>query len=106
MITLNGAAEITVDYGTAFSDPGASANDNLDGSVSVTIGGDTVNTTAPGSYTLTYDATDSSGNAATQVSRTVTVLSVFKTWTAAKGLSLGATTPSPTILTLTAKPTS
>ena len=38
------------------------------------MGGDTVDTSTVGQYTVTYDCTDSSNNEATQVSRTVTVI--------------------------------
>ncbi|WOV93269.1 MAG: DUF5011 domain-containing protein [Candidatus Nitrosoabyssus spongiisocia] len=43
-----------------------------DGSL-VTIGGDTVNSSLVGNYTVTYDSVDSAGNNATQVVRTVII---------------------------------
>ncbi|HBY73209.1 MAG TPA: hypothetical protein DEG44_00770, partial [Candidatus Kerfeldbacteria bacterium] len=45
------------------------AADNFDSSVTVSTGG-TVDTTTLGNYTLTYSASDSTGNAATQKTRT------------------------------------
>ena len=46
-----------------YSDPGATATDNVDGRVSVTVSG-SVNTSIVGSYTLTYTAIDNAGNEA------------------------------------------
>ena len=57
----------------SFTDPGATATDNCDGTVAVTTGGDSVDEGTPGDYIITYDAVDSAGNPATQVTRTVTV---------------------------------
>ena len=62
-ITLNGESPMFVAHGSDFSDPGASANDNNDGSISLTVSGN-VDTTIVGSYTLTYSATDAAGNSA------------------------------------------
>ena len=75
VITLTGDAEMNVDQGGAFTDPGATATDNVDSSVTVTASG-TVDTNTVGTYTLTYDATDAAGNAATSVERTVNVLDI------------------------------
>jgi len=72
VISLNGNATETINLGTTYTDPGATATDNCS-SPTVIVGG-TVNTNLAGVYTLTYDATDASGNAATQVTRTVTVV--------------------------------
>ncbi len=54
---------------------GVSATDNVDGDVTadIVVTGDTVDTAVPGTYTITYNVTDSAGNAATAVTRTVTV---------------------------------
>jgi uncharacterized repeat protein (TIGR01451 family) len=73
VITLNGASSMTVECHDSFTDPGATANDTCDGSVAVNVSG-SVNVNVPGTYTLTYNASDSSGNAATPVTRTVTVV--------------------------------
>ncbi len=72
VITLSGSASVNHEQGVAYSDAGASASDSVDGSVSVTTSG-TVDTATAGTYTLTYTATDSAGNAATAVTRTVIV---------------------------------
>ncbi|WP_420571380.1 S8 family serine peptidase [Kordia sp.] len=74
VITLNGAATITLTVGDSFTDPGATATDNVDGNLtsSIVVTG-SVNTAVEGTYTLNYNVSDAAGNAATQVSRTVNV---------------------------------
>lgn len=76
VITLNGSSPMSVVLGATFTDPGATANDNVDGdiSVNITVSG-TVDTTVAGSYQLTYNVSDAAGNAANQVTRTVNVAS-------------------------------
>jgi len=54
-ITLNGDDQITLECGTGFTDPGATAT-VCGNSVTVNTSG-TVNPNAPGTYTLTYSAT-------------------------------------------------
>jgi hypothetical protein len=83
VITLNGAAEMSVVYGSGpFSDPGATATDTggsgLNGSVNVS---GSVNTNAAGDYTLSYNVSDNAGNAADTVTRTVHVLKADQTIT-------------------------
>ena len=74
VITLVGSNPIDHEVNTVFTDPGATASDNIDGNISsnITVSG-TVNASVVGSYTLTYNVTDSAGNAATPVVRTVNV---------------------------------
>ena len=72
VITLNGG-DMTVECHTSFADPGASASDTCDTNVPVIVSG-TVDINTPGTYTLTYDAADDSGNAAISVQRVVTVV--------------------------------
>ena len=76
VITLLGDTRVEIDEGTSFSDPGATANDNADGTVSVSVSG--VVGSEPGTYTLVYSATDSSGNQS-QVSREVVVVARDRT---------------------------
>ena len=71
VITLNGLAQISLNVGDTFTDPGAAAEDNIDGSIKVTPSG-SVDTSTAGSYTITYRATDSAGNLGT-TTRTVIV---------------------------------
>jgi uncharacterized repeat protein (TIGR01451 family) len=72
VLTLNGPTSVTVECHTSFTDPGASATDNC-GSAAVTVTG-SVNVNVPGTYTLTYTATDSAGNVSAPQTRTVTVV--------------------------------
>jgi len=74
VITLNGDATMTLECGIdSYTEEGATATDLCDGDVPVVIGGDTVDTSTCGTYVVTYDATDDSGNSAAQVTRTVIV---------------------------------
>ncbi len=73
VITLNGANPLTVSCQLTFTDPGATATDSCAGSGPATASGN-VNVNVPGTYTITYTATDAAGNAATPVTRTVIVL--------------------------------
>lgn len=74
VITLNGDAMVTLECGVdTYTELGATASDVCDPSVPVTIGGDTVDEGTPGTYIVTYDAQDDSGNMAVQVTRTVVV---------------------------------
>ncbi|MCP4324377.1 MAG: DUF5011 domain-containing protein [Alteromonadales bacterium] len=75
VITLNGDTSITINHGDAYREPGAMVTDNVDADLVTTITG-SVNTTTVGQYTLTYQATDSAGNAAIAVTRTVNVIDV------------------------------
>ncbi len=74
VITLAGG-DVTVPQDGTYSEPGYTATDNNDGdiTVDVVVGGDTVDTSTPGVYTITYNVTDAAGNAASQRTRTVTV---------------------------------
>lgn len=74
IITLAGASSLSHEQGTVFTDPGATASDSVDGDISVNIVvTGTVDINTAGSYTLTYTVSDSAGNAATAIIRTVTV---------------------------------
>lgn len=74
IITLNGASPMTVECHTGFTDPSASATDSCDtAAVPVTAAG-SVDASVPGTYTITYTASDDSGNAAVPVTRTVNVV--------------------------------
>lgn len=75
-ITLLGTNPANVNCGQGYTDPGATATDNIDGNITANIivtGGPIVATSPPGQYTLTYTVTDSGGNTATR-NRTVNVL--------------------------------
>ena len=72
VITLNGPSTLTITAGATYTEQGAACTDGTDGSLQVTTSG-TVDTSNPGTYTVTYACTDSSGNGST-ISRTVTVV--------------------------------
>jgi arylsulfatase A-like enzyme len=75
VITLNGDASVTLQLDDAYADAGATAVDDRDGDLTadIVVGGDTVDTSTTGTYVITYNVADSAGNAATEVTRTVTV---------------------------------
>ncbi|MGY3794566.1 immunoglobulin-like domain-containing protein [Aquimarina sp. 433] len=74
VITLVGASTITVQQGGSFTDPGATASDNVDGNITASIQTTgNVNVNLPGSYTIRYNVQDAAGNSATEVTRTVIV---------------------------------
>lgn len=73
IIILNGSSPMQVYINDVFADPGYNCTDNYDTSCSVTVSG-TVDTSTAGTYTLSYDAVDSSGNNNVQVTRDVEVI--------------------------------
>ena len=73
VITLNGSSNVSILINENYQDAGASAADAVDGSLSVTAMG-SVDTSTAGNYTIAYSAVDVSGNAANEVTRTVTVI--------------------------------
>ena len=73
IISLVGDATITIDEGQAFVDPGATANDPNFGEVSVTSVSNLDNR-VQGTYIITYNAVDASGNEALTLTRTVVVI--------------------------------
>ncbi|MDJ0497436.1 MAG: DUF5011 domain-containing protein, partial [Acidimicrobiia bacterium] len=76
VITLIGANPQTIEVGSPYVELGATASDNYDGDLtgSIVIDASAVNTAVVGSYSVTYDVTDSQGNPAVQVVRTVDVV--------------------------------
>ena len=77
VITLTGEPTVTIEVGATYTEQGATATDNYDPALTVVVGGDTVDTTTLGTYTVTYNVSDASGNAAVEVTRTVTVTEVL-----------------------------
>ena len=66
---------LIVEYGKVGSDPGAIVTDNFDPDDEIPAGKDWVtDEDVPGTYEVKYNATDSSGNAATEVIRTVKII--------------------------------
>lgn len=69
VITISGTNPVTIKVGDSWSNPAATATDNVDGvipSSSITISG-TVDTSKAGTYEITYSVSDAAGNTATEV---------------------------------------
>ena len=96
------AAPVSIDWGSNYSDVTPIATDAIPVKPTVTTTG-SVNTSNPGAYTLSYNATDAAGNPATPVTRTVTVAIANATTVDASGYTplmryaLGANSPSDTV---------
>ncbi|MCR2807168.1 S-layer homology domain-containing protein [Paenibacillus soyae] len=91
-ITLNGEQTIYLLVGEVYVEPGRSAYDELDKDLTddIVVTG-SVNTAVLGTYQLKYNVSDSSNNAAPEVTRTVRVVSADLA-----ALSTGEGEPSPT----------
>jgi len=77
-ISITNGTPTTVECKATYTDAGATATDNFDGSVTVLSDGvGSVNTSTPGTYSVTYSATDSSGNQAS-TDRKVNVVDTTK----------------------------
>ena len=75
VITLLGDNPVTIEVGDTYIDAGATAADNYDGDITssiITISN--VDSAIVGSYTVSYNVSDANGNAAVEVTRTVTVV--------------------------------
>jgi hypothetical protein len=74
VITLRGEPTVNLQIDSPYADAGATATDPEDGDItSRIVVTNAVNTTLLGTYTITYNVSDLSGNAATPVTRTVNV---------------------------------
>jgi len=71
IMTLIGSSTMVVYTDMVFTDLGATAVDETDGALAVTVSG-AVDTTIPGDYVLTYTAIDAAGNGSS-LQRTVTI---------------------------------
>lgn len=77
VIAVSGTNPINIISGSIYSDAGATAIDNSDGNITPSISvTSNVDTSAIGSYTVTYNVSDTAGNVAVPVTRTVKVLDV------------------------------
>ncbi|WP_299247654.1 immunoglobulin-like domain-containing protein [uncultured Aquimarina sp.] len=89
VILLNGPDSITLLVNDTYTET-ATASDNVDGNLtnSIVFGGTFTDTSAPGTFTRIYSVSDSSGNAADQVVRTIIVeaISTGPTWNLSTGL--------------------
>lgn len=77
VITLIGDPVITLNVHDIYTEQGAEVTDDYDSGLLTTITGE-VNTDVLGSYTVHYNAIDSSGNQAIEVSRTINVIDTEK----------------------------
>ena len=74
-IKLVGEKNITIKKGEVFNDPGATAEDEVDGDLTENISVlSSLDTNIPGEYVLTYSVTDLSGNISEKITRNVIVI--------------------------------
>lgn len=77
VLTLNGAASVTVAHAAPYTDLGATATDDIDDDAAVTSQilrtGMPVDTNTAGTYTIAYNVSDTAGNAATEITRTLII---------------------------------
>ena len=80
VITLTGANPQTIEFGEGYAELNATATDLVDGDLTgnIVIDANNVDTSTVGTYTVTYDVTDTAGNAAEQKTRTVRVIDTGK----------------------------
>jgi hypothetical protein len=77
VITLTGDTTIELPLNGIYNEPGATLTDNCtSGNSTLVIDSSAIDTSQAGSYTVTYNYIDASGNPATQVSRTVEVIAL------------------------------
>ena len=86
VISLTGSSTLNLKVGDAYVELGATASDAIEGTVTATPSG-AVDTNSAGTYTVTYNANDANGNAATPVTRTVVVGSTFASWSGGAALN-------------------
>ena len=72
VITLTGA-DVSQEVGGSYTDAGATALDNIDGTITNIVDGQSVDPSTVGVYTVTYNVSDAAGNPAVEVTRTVTI---------------------------------
>jgi len=97
LITLVGSNTVQVAYGTAFTDPGATATDAVDGDLSPYVQVMKPYTVASvgwsaGTYTFSYVVSDAAGNVSQTLTRTVQVTKatpVISAWPTASAISSG-----------------
>ncbi len=89
VITLSGANPQIIELGQAYTELNASSDDGS----TVVIDSSTVDTNTEGNYTVTYNATDATGNVAVEVTRTVEVVDTTPTDTTAPVITLSGANP-------------
>ena len=79
IITLLGESVVTVEVGSNYVDAGATATDDVDGDLTASIiTSSGVDISTVGTYLVTYNVSDTAGNAATEVIRTVNVVETLQ----------------------------
>ncbi len=74
VISITGSASITITEGDTYTDAGATATDDVSGDLTSSIvTTNPVDTSTPGTYTVTYTVSDAAGNT-TSIGRMITVL--------------------------------
>ena len=109
VITILGSNPVNIQVGSVYNDAGATAADTLDGDLSSSITVvNNVDVNTVGTYTVTYDVTDSAGNQATQAVRTVNVNSAPNTAPSVDSVTLSTSNDDGLVysdVTLTCTPT-
>ena len=98
VISLVGDNPVNLIKGTDYSDAGASAEDNVDGTLTIITTG-SVDSNTVGTYTIKYNVSDSAGNAAVEVVRTINVTAALTRAEAISFLRQAAFTSSETNIT-------
>lgn len=95
-IELLGDEVVSIYTGTSYVDDGVSVSDNADGDIASKLATvNPVNVETAGTYTITYNVTDSAGNIAAQIVRTVKVLAVSDSQTViGESTTVNSATPS------------
>jgi autotransporter-associated beta strand protein len=92
-ITMTGSSSVTISVGQIYIDAGATATDSREGVLTSSIATiNPVNTSVVGTYYVYYDVSDSAGNTATQMRRTVNVAEVVQI-NNGSGISIGGAIP-------------
>ena len=71
-LTLSGSPSLAISQGDAYVEQGATAVDNIDDDLTVVVTG-AVNTSVFGTYIIKYNVSDALGNAAIEITRTISV---------------------------------
>ena len=97
VITRLGSSPVSVVVSTVYTDAGATALDDIDGDITANIV--TVNPVdedVVGTYTVTYNVSDTAGNAASQETRTVNVVARASSGSSGGGTYFGCKDPNAT----------
>ena len=96
-IALLGNNPMTINAGTPYNEPGATVTEELTANIS-----GTVQILIPGTYPITYNATDLAGNNAVEVTRTVNVVNTAPVITQGESISVSCSEDEvPTVFDLT-----